>query len=122
MPATIDVGAVLEKMKPARLQQIAAAKRGAFSAAQPFPHIGIDGLVPQQWLENVAREIPEHKLKYSHAKIGTPNAREFKKQNLDSDQELGPFLRATFAMLRSSAWVKFLEQLTGVYGLIADPH
>ena len=49
----------------------------------------------------------------------TPRER---KLSTEDESVFGPFTRRIFAALNSSLFVTFLEELTGIEGLIADPH
>jgi hypothetical protein len=45
-----------------------------------------------------------------------------RKLSTEDESMFGPFTRRVFAALNSSLFVTFLEELTGIDGLIADPH
>lgn len=85
--------------------------------AEPFPHVVIDDFLPADVLEDVLSDFP-------------PSA---DKEYFDRDQERLKFqyrpgevssglVRNLFAELNSQAFLGFLEEMTGIAGLISDPH
>ena len=101
-----------------RLAGIASASRDVYEAAVPFPHVVLDDFLPPATLDGVLAEFP------SPASAGW--------FRFDSDRErklaaaggelLGPITRHVFAQLNGSAMLDFLGQLTGIDGLVPDPH
>ena len=89
-----------------------------FVSNRPFPHIVIDDVLPPSLLDTVLSEYP------------TPwSARwdEFDKKTevelaLRDTTQMGPVTRNLLAEFNGSVFVEFLEQLTGIGGLIPDPH
>ncbi len=91
--------------------------RETYASARPFPHIAIDDFVPAPILDLCLEQFPTK---------GDPDSRTF-----DRDQErfktsfnpdfLTPPLRAFFYSLNSRPFVQFLENLSGIKGLIPDP-
>lgn len=88
-----------------------------YRAASPFPHIVIDDFLPASILDLCLEQFP---------KTADPDSRTF-----DRDQEryktsynpdyLSPEIRSFFYSLNSRPFVQFLENLTGIKGLIPDP-
>lgn len=88
-----------------------------YTSAKPFPHIAIDDFVPASMLELCLAEFPSKP---------DPESRSF-----DREQEryktsfnpdyLSPRLRSFFYSLNSRPFVQFLENLSGIKGLIPDP-
>lgn len=101
-----------------RLSKLAAEHRPLYSTASPFPHVVFDGLFPDGLLDELAATFPspEHdgwlRLKYEFQE---------KLQWIDGDAT-PPAIEAFIAMMHSSRFLTFLEELTGVPGLIGDPH
>lgn len=89
----------------------------AYRTAAPFPHIAIDDFVPAPILDLCIEQFPSK---------ADPDSRTF-----DRDQErfktsfnpdyLTPPLRAFFYSLNSRPFLQFLENLSGIKGLIPDP-
>ena len=106
----------------AELANRGAALRERYASADPFPHIAIDDFLP----EHVAAEILAHfpdasdpcwmsdAAGHQQGKLGTRHA-----SRLDS---LSGTLYHALLLFNSSPFVAFLENLTGIEGLIPDPH
>ncbi|MGO9557834.1 MAG: 2OG-Fe(II) oxygenase [Acidimicrobiales bacterium] len=104
---------------PEALAKLAAEYRASFAQAQPFPHVVIDGVIPDDILEQVVAEAPaphEHKdwLAHNHANAV--------KLSIADDWTLGPVTRHVLNQFNSAVFINFLEQLTDITGLIPDPH
>lgn len=86
--------------------------------AAPFPHIQIDDFVPEGMLEKCIEHFP--------------TAPDPQSQSFDRSQErfktsyhpdyLHPELRSFFYSLNSLPFIKFLENMTGITGLMPDPY
>ncbi|MBB4152787.1 hypothetical protein GGQ80_000675 [Sphingomonas jinjuensis] len=92
-------------------------RAAAYQSASPFPHIVIDELLDPAMLRQVAAEYPslegfthfdrdQERLKYQFTPEKIPSA----------------LTRNLLAELNSIAFVTFLEKMTGIDGLIPDPH
>ena len=84
----------------------------------PFPHIVIDDFLPMEYAEKILAEFPSpdeanwHRFdSVKEKKLATQNERNF-----------GPFTRRFLYELNSASFLEFLESLTGIDGLIPDPH
>lgn len=100
------------------LPKVAKRKAAAYRAAEPFPHTVLDDLFERDIVRRVAREVREMDVSAFH---GTDNRHEVKLSTED-DAQLGPATWKLVHALNSGAFVAFLEVLTGINGLIADPH
>ena len=117
----------LEAISWARLELLSQRHRMPYSLAAPFPHCVIDGVFPDSLMRVVAREFPV--LTAMSGEVACPfgwqcfGDRTFQFRKLTSRHEAswGPATRLTFALLKSAAFVRFLEELTGITGLIPDP-
>lgn len=100
----------------------ALTKRGKkladeYVSASPFPHIALDGLFPDALLEGVLESLEEPGAAWEEFS----NISEIK-HALSNDEEMPARVQAFIYKLNSSAFVQFLEKLTGIEGLIPDPH
>ena len=100
------------------LQQIATTSREAYAQAQPFPHIVIDNFLPEALLNTALSEFPQ---------VDSIDWQRFnnsvEKKNASRDElQMGETIRILLYQLNSSTFIKFLETLTGIDGLIPDPH
>ncbi len=101
-----------------KLAAIVASDAKKFQQALPFPHFSVDNLFPEKLLEKVAEEFPE-KSAEGWQKFDNPRE---KKLASKGDEALGPYTRALISNLNSGTFIHFLESLTGIKGLLADPH
>ncbi|MEO5874718.1 MAG: 2OG-Fe(II) oxygenase [Streptosporangiaceae bacterium] len=89
-----------------------------FRTAEPFPHVVIDDFLRPGALEQILLEFPEpdgsHWLEYD-------SGREVKLALQDAEL-LGPATRAMLAEFNGQVFVEFAERLTGIDGLVPDPH
>eukprot|EP01038_Epipyxis_sp_PR26KG_P010116 gene10116-13597_t len=103
---------------------------GQYQSAKPFPHFSEDGMFPLSVLLAACQEIPDNPiLKTTGCVEGSTkcfnkaNEKTQKYKNAFDDETLfGPATAALFAFLKSSTFVKFLEYMTKIEGLIPDPH
>lgn len=101
-----------------KLAKIIATEAGHYQQASPFPHFTVDNLFPEKFLEKVAAEFPDQSSDTWHT---FNNLRE-KKLASNGDEALGPYTRALVSNLNSGTFIHFLESLTGIKGLLPDPH
>lgn len=101
-----------------RLQQVSDRAGTAFTQASPFPHLIIDNLLPPQLLESVLAEFPDpHQAKWKQCYHANS-----KKLSCADERLMGDTTRHVLAELNSGTFLSFLERLTGIRGLIPDPH
>ncbi len=113
-----DISSFNEILPVDKLASIAAECNSDYVNADPFPHIVLDDVFPEDFLRQVAAEFPD---------FNDPNWYKFdnnreKKLASQGDEQLGPYARAFISNLNSGTFINFLEKLTGIDGLIADPH
>ena len=109
-----------------RLYSLLQKYAATYQSASPFPHAVIDEPLfnDASMLRAVASEIPQTMRENGcvpgaaacYRKPGT----HFRKSELHHDRH-GPYTRALFETLRTQRFVHFLEQLSGIRGLIPDP-
>lgn len=88
-----------------------------YRSAQPFPHIILDDFLDEEVLDLCLAEFPEIKLTGPGYRRNQENLKfEIKPETLS------PPLRSFFYSLNSQPFLGFLESLTGIKGLIPDPH
>ncbi|WP_244448011.1 2OG-Fe(II) oxygenase [Neorhizobium vignae] len=88
----------------------------AYRSALPYPHICIDNFLPEQVLENVLTDLrnrPEKETTFARAQ-------ENKKVSY-APERLPTYTRNLFYALNSRPFILFLEEMTGIEGLIPDP-
>lgn len=88
-----------------------------YVAAEPFPHIVLDDFLAEQLADLCLSEFPQR------PSAGAGYARQQENKKLEFKPEtLSPSLRALFYSFNSIPFVEFLENLTGIKGLIPDPY
>jgi len=99
-----------------RLREALPAARGAYGAADPFPHTVIDGFLRPE----IARELeaqfpkPDHRIWKHHLHL---NSHKFACNRLDAMPTL---FQAVLRELNARPVIEFLEALTGIEGLVPD--
>jgi Rps23 Pro-64 3,4-dihydroxylase Tpa1-like proline 4-hydroxylase len=106
-------------LDPDVLLRVADTHREQFAAGAPFPHVVIDNLFDPTILDAVVAEFPkpQDRTDWIRAKRDTSV-----KLAMPHDWKLGTTTRLFLNQLNCSAFVQFLERLTGIEGLIPDPH
>jgi len=106
------------RLDPERLRLLAEQHRRDYTAADPYPHIVIDDLLPKAVIDRVIAEIPRPD------EIGWMEFDDARGKKLASkvETQLGDATQALLHQLNSSVFIDFLETLTGIHGLIPDPH
>jgi Rps23 Pro-64 3,4-dihydroxylase Tpa1-like proline 4-hydroxylase len=103
----------------AALLDLARARREAYVRATPFSHTVVDGLLPDEILDRVVAEFPPPGGEWRH--LDDRYQRKYGAGLLELD--VGPTIRNVLAEFNSSAFVDFLQTLTGIEEpLIPDPH
>lgn len=102
----------------AALKEKGLELRESYVNADPFPHIVIDDFLPEAVLERCLEQFPG---------APDPDSRSFDRAQERYKTSYNPdFLkgeaRALFYSLNSRPFVQFLENLTGIKGLIPDPY
>ncbi len=101
-----------------KLEQFASSHRESYSQAQPFPHIVIDNFFPETILKAILDEFPQSN------QIDWCKFNDFTQKKLAStvESQMGQLTRFFLYQLNSSIFIRFLEVLTGIKGIIPDPH
>jgi hypothetical protein len=88
-----------------------------YAAARPFPHIVLDGFLPEEIADLCVTDFP------GRASASAQHARSQENRKFEYKPEiLSPPLRSLFQSFNSAPFVQFLENLTGIQGLIPDPY
>ena len=94
-----------------------AQYRDRYNSASPFPHIVLPDFLDEEILELCLREFPATPDSSAGYKRSQENLKfEFKPETLS------PPLRSLFYSFNSMPFVGFIENLTGIKGLIPDPY
>jgi Rps23 Pro-64 3,4-dihydroxylase Tpa1-like proline 4-hydroxylase len=88
-----------------------------YTAAEPFPHIVIDDFLDKDILKLIASQYPSRA-----GKSFFDRPQERLKYQYHAGETSSATTRNILAELNSRAFLKFLKNLTGITGLIADPY
>ena len=98
-------------------RELGASLHEQYASAEPFPHIVMDDFVSSDFLRPLIGNYPSRDGK-SHF----DRDQERLKYQYGPWEVADPALRNLLIQLNSRAFVKFLEKLSGIKGLIPDPH
>jgi 2OG-Fe(II) oxygenase superfamily len=116
LPISTAAGLTMDPREARGLGDLFAAD---YAGAAPFPHIVIDGLLPQAVLDTARRGFPATALS-SDVVFDMQYAGHHKRQILP--EACGAEARELFHFFNSMPVLQFLEGLTGIEGLIPDPY
>jgi Rps23 Pro-64 3,4-dihydroxylase Tpa1-like proline 4-hydroxylase len=102
-----------------KLDALAASGRGRYTAALPFPHIVIDDFLAADVLAELIRDFPGPG---DHAWLRYRAPAEKDKLQSTSELQMPASIRSMILAFNSAAFVRFLELLTGIEGIVPDPH
>jgi Rps23 Pro-64 3,4-dihydroxylase Tpa1-like proline 4-hydroxylase len=109
---------LMQAIDPDYLEDLATKYQETYANAHPFPHIVIDNFLSAEILNEILEEFPQ---------LGAVGWRKFensteKKLASTSELQMGGKIRCLLYQLNSSIFINFLEKLTGIDGIIPDPH
>lgn len=107
---------------PTELDRLASENGPGFVGARPFPHVVIDGLFPDELLQEVVDEVPGPEEWRKHPEWRSANRADAVKLMVNRPWMLGPTTRHLLNEFNSAVFINFLEKLTSIEGLIPDPH
>lgn len=90
-----------------------------YQEASPYPHIVADNFLPTQFADRILTHFPQEGLrsdKFFENKYGGYHKRQI--MPLDCDA----FVQDVFRFFNSASVLQFLEELTGIEGLLPDPY
>lgn len=101
-----------------QLMASAAERAEAYGHGDPFPHIVIDDFLPAPVLEALMASFPDP----DHMDWQRYDSSRELKLAMTEQDPLPPFVRQVLSEFNSATMIDFLEGLTGMQGLIPDPH
>lgn len=90
----------------------------AYAAGDPFPHIAIDNFLPQNLVDLCIEKFPKSADPDS---VSFDRSQERYKTSYHPDY-MEPELRHLFYSLNSRPFIKIVENITGIKGLVPDPY
>jgi Rps23 Pro-64 3,4-dihydroxylase Tpa1-like proline 4-hydroxylase len=109
----------LEELLPLSKLETLAELHEAYAAAKPFPHIVIDDFLTPEVLTELVRDFPGPE---DHAWLRYRAPAEKDKLQSTSELQMPHSIRAMIGAFNSATFVRFLEKLTGIEGIVSDPH
>lgn len=101
-----------------KLQELAKANSEKYKNGDPYPNIYFDNFMDTEPLEQVLNEFPDPNIKiwkeYENYFEG--------KLEAQGEAKVGEFTSNLLYQFNSAPFLQFLETLTGIKGLIADPY
>lgn len=88
-----------------------------YQSGSPYHHIVIDNFLPVL----VAQKVREEALQVDDKAPEHSSPQEHLKASYNPDQ-LPNYTRLVFSALNSQSFIRFLEEMTGIHGLIPDPY
>jgi Rps23 Pro-64 3,4-dihydroxylase Tpa1-like proline 4-hydroxylase len=104
-------------LSPEAAREAGKAHAEAYRTAQPYPHAGFDNFLPPVILERVIEDLKQ----LPEAETSFDRAQERLKSSY-TPERLGTYTKNLFYALNSKPFILFLEELTGISGLIPDPY
>jgi hypothetical protein len=113
------------QLDPIHVTRLAQTLTRQFREAQPFPHIAIDGLFSDAVLRRIVAEVPPihselWRVWGSGANVDLDRPSSLKR-GISEEALMGPITRGFLHSLNSATFLRFLERLSGISGLIPDP-
>jgi hypothetical protein len=90
-----------------------------YRTADPFPHIVMDGILPEPLIQKVFAHFPKKRLA-NDVVFDIGYAGQHKRQVMP--EECDGFVREFFHFMNSKPILSFIEGLTGIKGLLPDPY
>lgn len=116
LPIRLDQGFSLDEDTAYQLGQ---ARMGDYAFAEPFAHAVLDNFLPSEMTEGLLAHFPAdpkaHDKVYDKGYGGT-HKRQISPYDCDAH------MRAAFAFFNSAPFIRFIEGITNIQGLIPDPN
>ena len=100
------------------LMDFAEKNHERYVTADPFPHIALENFLRPEVLDAVLHDFPSPESQPWIAMVD----KDQKKFATNITAKLPPSIRQVLFFLNSREIINFLERLTGIEGLIPDPH
>ena len=101
---------------------MAEAHHARYGSADPFPHSVIDDFLPPDTAERVHDAFPDPTLPSFEQPDNAHQVGKLGRTQMNDFRGVPDVLRHVLADLNGAVFIDFLEALTGIEGLIPDPH
>jgi Rps23 Pro-64 3,4-dihydroxylase Tpa1-like proline 4-hydroxylase len=116
LPINLENGFELDQIEAQQTGELLAQD---YAHANPFPHAVIDDFLPTEMAENLLAHFPtDNKIHDKVYEKGYGGTHKRQVSPYDCDE----YLRAAFSFFNSAPILRFIEGLTGMKGLLPDPH
>jgi Rps23 Pro-64 3,4-dihydroxylase Tpa1-like proline 4-hydroxylase len=103
------------------LLALAHTHKDTYHTNVPFQHVVIDNFLPPQILEHVLAEFPHPDSEIWQQRFNNPDT-QLLKLACEDETRMPDFTRHVLAQFNSAAMSEFVEILSGIKGIIPDPH
>jgi len=104
---------------PGALSELSRRCAESYRSAQPFAHVVFDEFLETRVISAAVAEFPRpQEIEWD---LFTDAGNTLKLATHD-EQRMGPFTRQLIAQLNGGPFLRFLETLTGIQGLVPDPY
>jgi Rps23 Pro-64 3,4-dihydroxylase Tpa1-like proline 4-hydroxylase len=105
-----------------KMQKNVAEWNRQYNNNQPYPHIGIDDFFDDRIIRDIVAHYPgEYDASWNRTYLDAGSYEE-QKLSLDRQEDFPAYIQQFVGALNSRPFVAFLEQLSGIDGLIPDPY
>jgi hypothetical protein len=116
LPVSIDGGLIMDE---AAAVGFGASLAEAYSASQPYPHTVIEDFLPRELIDRLSASFPEGQRDHDSS-YKVPRFEVGKRAILPYDCDA--FAQQAFHFFNGAPFIRFLEAMTGIEGLIPDPY
>jgi hypothetical protein len=100
----------------ASIANLGTELRAQYQAAQPFQHIVVDNFLPEAVLDRLLVEWP------NETTVGFNRVQERLKFQYNPEDLTSTFARSLFYAFNAAPFIKFVQNVTGISGLLPDPY
>jgi hypothetical protein len=100
----------------ASIANLGTELRDQYQAAEPFPYIVIDNFLPEAILDRLLVEWPDETLQVYN------RVQERLKFQYNPEDLKSTFSRSLFYAFNAAPFIKFVQNVTGISGLLPDPY
>lgn len=107
------------------LERVLQENQAGYGQAEPFPHAVIDHFIDDETVRKILAVFPDIRQKTgTHEIYGNLDDQpaQYRKKWLAMALKVDPLIRQLYGELQSADFISFLETLTGITGLLPDPH
>jgi hypothetical protein len=101
-----------------KLKDVVFAHAERYKTAEPYPHVVVDDVFEPALLQEILKEIDAMDRTQWH----TTQRETERKSSSEDFRHFGPLTRTLISQLNGAPFLAFLEMLTGIEGLVPDPH